>query len=182
MKALLKIFIFTWLTLWLTVGVLIFIETPEQIERDRLFIENEIKPSVTFIEDFKQKHYRLPSNREYYSWRREFHEDYTSDMNQPVDSLISPNGCYIRKSENIIVGDVGINNAHLLEGVDWSKEYAIGIWRGEWFEYYFSWNKTYYTNNYNWAKATFSMLFFIGIGLVPLFLWLLFKKKKRGIA
>ena len=53
-----------------------FLDTPKQIASDKKFIETEIKPSVEFVKNFKTTNGRLPNNREYYSWQREYHKDY----------------------------------------------------------------------------------------------------------
>src|SRR5690606_5325060 len=123
-----------------------------------------IKPSVDFINNFKEIKNRLPTNREYYTWQREYYNDYTSDLTQKEDSLISGLGRiqYIRKITDVVSDDKA-----KLSAADWSKDYAIAVWRGEWMEYYFSWSDTYDTNNYSWKDGIIGLLFYIIMACVP---------------
>ena len=176
MKTILKILTFIWLTFWLYGGILMFLETPIQIEKDKSFIKTEIKPSVDFIKKFNQNNGRLPNNREYYTWHRSFYKDYSSDLTQKVDSLIpgfGPN-VYIRK-----LSDVVNNDHNKFKKADWNKDFAIGVWRGEWTEYYFSWTDSYDSNKYSWKDGYESLAFMIGIGVFPLLLWWLKGRRKK---
>jgi len=168
MRRFLKILTFLWLAFWLFIGTVMFLETPRQIESDKQFVEKEIKPSVDFIKNFKTTHNRLPTNREYYTWRREYHKDYSSDLTQQVDSLIPElgNKQYIRKLNDVVIDDYG-----KFKNTDWTKDFAIGVWRGEWTEYYFSWSDSYDSNNYSWLDSFLGLLQMYIYGLLPLIVW-----------
>jgi hypothetical protein len=168
MRTFLKILTFLWIASWLYIGTAMFLETPGQIERDKQFIEKEIKPSVDFINNFKVTNNRLPTNREYYTWQREYHKDYSSDLTQQVDSLIPGLGTkqYIRKLKDVVSDDYS-----KFKNADWTNDFAIGVWRGEWTEYYFSWSDSYDTNNYSWRDSFFGLLLMYTFGLLPLIIW-----------
>ncbi|MBK8551214.1 MAG: hypothetical protein IPL53_09215 [Ignavibacteria bacterium] len=169
MRTVLKILTSLWIALWLVLGTLMFLETPKQIEKDKKFIADEIKPSVDFVKNFKMTNNRLPTNREYYNWQREYFKDYSSDMKQQVDSLTPGFGRnrYIRKLTDVVIDD----DYSKFKNADWNKDFAIGIWRGEWTEYYFSWTDNYDSNNYSWGDGFFGLAIMIGIGLFPLLFW-----------
>ena len=172
MKLILKVLTFIWFVFWLILGISILIGTPEQIKKDRIFIETEIKPSVDFVYNFKTKNNRLPNYREFYTWERNFYNDYSSDLNQKEDSLIAGNGLkmYVRKQS-----DLGLEGKEF-ENIDWNKNFAIAVWRGEWTEYYYSWKNTYDTNNYSWKSSIWAFVLYLIVGLLPIFLW---KRRKN---
>jgi hypothetical protein len=165
---------FLWVAFWLYAGVSMFLDTPKQMESDRIFIEKQIKPSVDFVKNFKSINGRLPNNREYYTWQREYHKDYSSDLTQQIDSLIPGFGTvkYIRK-----LTDVVSNDFDKFKNADWNKDFAIGVWRGEWMEYYFSWTGKYDSNNYSWQDGFIGLSVITGIAIFPLLFWWIGIKK-----
>lgn len=178
MRIVAVIFTLLWMTFWFFVGSTSLIDTPRQIEKDKRFVETKIKPSVDFIKTFKKSFNRLPTNREFYSWERDYYKDYSSDLNQQVDSLIPDFGKvnYIRHYSNIL-GD----NEDKFRNVDWTKDFAIGAWAGEWMEYYYSWNESYDTNNYSWSDGVIVLFLYCGVGLLPfIFLWRSYRRKKKS--
>ncbi len=172
MRLILKVLTFVWIVFWLTLGISILIGTPKQIEKDRIFIENEIKPSVDFVYNFKKANNKLPNYREFYTWARDYYKDYSSDLTQKEDSLIAGEGLkmYIRKQTDFEINDKKFDN------VDWTKNFAIAVWRGEWFEYYYSWTDTYDTNNYSWKSSIWGFVLYQIVGLLPLIFW---KRRKN---
>lgn len=165
-----------WTSFWLFVGISTLLNTPDQIISDKEFIENEIKPSVVFVKTFKTTNGRLPTNREYYTWEREYYKDYSSDLTQKEDSLIPGQGRiqYIRKLTDMVSDD-----SEKFKDADWTNDFAIAVWRGEWMEYYFSWTDQYDTNNYSWTSGFISFFLYFGISIIPLFIWWLNYKKKN---
>lgn len=177
MRFFLKAIMFIWATVWISVGIGVFFDTPEQIERDDSYFEKEIKPSIDFVENFKLTNKRLPNYREYYTWARDYYEDYTSELNQTVDSLIAvdtQSHKYIRSNNDIVSEDLS-----KFKDADWSKDYAIVDWRGEWNEYYYSRGKKYDGNNYSWRSGLFSLIVMIIVGLLPLLGWYYSKIRKK---
>ena len=61
-----------WLIIFSLIGLSFFLETPKQIEKDKIFVDKNLKPSVLYIEKFKNDSLRLPSKKEYYYWERFF--------------------------------------------------------------------------------------------------------------
>ena len=165
-----------WSAFWLYAGISMFLDTPKQIASDKKFIETEIKPSVDFVNNFKTTNGRLPNNREYYSWQREYHKDYSSDLTQQVDSLIPGLGTkqYIRKLSDAVSNDYG-----KFKNADWNKDFAISVWRGKSTEYYFSWTDSYDSNNYSWQDGFIGLAVMIAIGILPLLFWWLNIRLRR---
>ncbi len=176
MKIVAAIFTFLWTTVWIFIGVNSLLDTSKQIERDRNFAQTQIKPSVDFVNNFKKSYNKLPTNREVYTWERDHYKDYSSDLNQRDDSLISGFGPvnYIRKSSDVIS-----NDQSRFTNANWKKDFAIGVWRGEWMEYYYSWNDSYETNNYSWSDGFISLFVFTTIGLVPFVFWFYFYERNK---
>ncbi|MFN3402869.1 MAG: hypothetical protein ACK40G_02165 [Cytophagaceae bacterium] len=180
MQKILKKIVFIWFYFWIGLGALLIFGASIQIVKNRKFINEKIKPSVDYIKNFNTIHKRLPNKVEYYTWRRDFHKDYTSDLTQTDDSMISPGGPYIRNGGDVLIGEYGIRDSNLLNGVDWSKNFAIGVWRGESYDYYFSWTDSYYGNNYSWDDCLIELLIIICTGVLPLLIWGLTKIKKAA--
>ena len=176
MKTFLKILTFIWIALFVFLGISMLLETPKQISRDKTFIEEEIKPSVDFVKDFYSKNKRLPTNREFFTWERDYYKDYTSDLTLPVDSLIPGLGRvqYIRQGSDVVTDDLD-----KFKNANWEKDFAIGVWRGDWWEYYFSWSDSYDTNNYSLYGGIISSTVIISIGLSPLLLWWWINRRKK---
>ena len=176
MKIIVVLFIFLWTSFWIFIGTKSLFDTSKQIDKDKNFIQTKIKPSVDFVNNFKKSYNRLPTNREYYTWERDYYKDYSSDLNQKNDSLISEFGLvnYIRKNSDVIA-----NDQFKFKNADWKKDFAIGVWRGEWMEYYYSWNDSYETNNYSWSDSYISFFMFCGIALLPFIFWLYKVKKEK---
>jgi hypothetical protein len=128
------------------------------------------------VKNFKITSGRLPNYREYYTWRRDYYKDYSSDLTQQVDSLIPGLGTkqYIRK-----LSDAISNDYEKFKNTDWSKDFAIGVWRGEWTEYYFSWTDNYDSNNYSWYDGFIGLAVMLGIGILPLLFWWLYIRQRR---
>ncbi|NAY91922.1 hypothetical protein GTQ34_08330 [Muricauda sp. JGD-17] len=174
MKIFLKILTSLWFGLWLFVAILMLFETPNQIKRDKEFVENDIKPSVEFVKSFKSDNKRLPNNREYYTWQQIYYDQDSIDLTQKVDSLIKSSGRihYLRKPP----ADNNVDKEKF-ENIDWTRKYAISVWRGEWNEYYFSWSDNYETNNYSWKDGVIQSIMALVIGCIPFPFWLIKDKK-----
>jgi len=91
-----------------------------------------------------------------------------------MDSLMNPNAEYIRNDSIVVIDD-----RYKFKNVDWKKDYAIGVWRGEWAEYYFSWSDSYDSNNYSWWDGFEALLLATGIGLLPIVIWWFSKSRIR---
>ena len=72
-----------------------------------------------------------------------------------------------------------LNDLYKFKKADWSKDFAIGIWRGSWAEYYFSWNDSYDTNSYSWFDGIFELIIMIACAFLPLMFWWYKKSKKN---
>jgi hypothetical protein len=176
MRIVITILIFIWTGVWLFIGIGVFLDTPGQIRRDSIFVQTQIKPAVNFVRQFQMDSNKLPSKRQFYIWESKFYKDYSSVLNKPNDSTISdlPYVDYIRDKSSVVD-----NDAHKFKNADWTKDYAIGVWRGDWMEYYFSWSNSYDTNNYSWVDGFIGLVVCSSIGLLPFIVWLRFNRKKK---
>jgi hypothetical protein len=129
-------------------GVDLFRSAPDIIERNRIFVANKLKPLVNFVEEFRKSHGRLPSLEEFNSLLK-----------------IPPNEYEIYVRED---GNVPIEIREMVKDLDWSNDYVIAIWRGEWFEFYISEGKRYITNDFDYVDAIRNLIITIGVGLLPL--------------
>jgi len=172
----LKILTFLWISFWLFIGVSMLLETPDQIKKDNEFIETEIKPCVEFVKGFKESNDRLPNYREYYTWVRNHYGEYCSDLKLDADSLIGVDCIlhkYIRSNFDIINSE----DAQKFKDADWSQDFAISQWRGEWTEYYYSWTNEYDTNKYLWKDSIVTFTIMSVIAFLPMVFWWIRKRR-----
>ena len=162
-----KIFSYLWLIFFILIGVLAIQSTPKQIEKDKRFIDEQIKPRVEFIDSFRKLNNRLPSQKEFKIWQYRFlNHDYRK---RPLsDSLIN------EIESSLMDGDYIRNDSEMYDelkpypkNIDWSKNYVLSVWRGEWNEYYTSWNNHYEGNNYNWTSSIIGAIEMLLVGLLP---------------
>src|SRR5688572_25875383 len=145
MKTVLKIMAFGWLVFCLFIGIRSLQETPSTIQREKQFVTDTISPAFAFILYFRNENLRLPTKREFYSWEREFFKDYTVNLSQPVDSLITG---YLRYNRNCnIIPEYYHEDC---KNIDWSKHFTISFFNGDYEAFYFSWRDIYKTNSYSW--------------------------------
>jgi hypothetical protein len=123
-------------------GIVINFQFSKQLERDKKFIEREMKPSVDFVNNFKEKNLKLTSKKEYYTWERTFHNDFSNSIQN--DTVIVGLGSlfYIRSE-----GDVIYEDLDQFKGVNWKTDFAISAWNGDYYEYYYSWRNCYSLGN-----------------------------------
>jgi len=167
-----------WATIWIIIGFGVYLDTPEQIESDNIFFEKEIKPSVDFVENFKSNNNRLPNYREFYTWANNYYNDYSGNFSENQDSLIGE-GFFLHKyirREKDVYEEKDLPN---FKDVDWATDYAIGAWRGDWAEYYYSWGKEYDGNNYSWHSGLFALIAMAIVGILPLLVWWCYNRIKK---
>ena len=54
------------------------------------------------------------------------------------------------------------------ENIDWDNNYMLSAWRGEWNEFYCSWNNEFSTDEYGWDDGIIALIIFCIIGIIPL--------------
>jgi hypothetical protein len=167
MKIFLKLMAILWLAVCLFAGVGFFLDTPMQIKADKKFINRELRPSVDFVKKFKTINSRLPTTKEFDSWEREYYYKI-----KPGNFVIQ----YLRGIESIDKDDLS-----KFKNADWTKDFAIAVWRGEWMQYYFSWSDNYDPNNYAWDDGFTVLAIMFVLGLLPLLAWWVIRKQKRKI-
>jgi len=156
MKPIQTLISLSWLILCLYFGIGILINAPNQIRKDAIFIKNEINPNIAIIDTFKKSKGRLPTASEFT----------LIDHRANVD--------YIRE-ERLVDNEIKSN----VVGIDWSKNYVLWVWRGEWAEYYLSSSNKYITNNYSEIDGIIGLIICIIFGILPLSILLLSRQRKR---
>lgn len=144
------------------------------MKRDADFKIGEANPSISFITQFQHLNKRLPSISEFNDWQkavfRENELKFDSSGYKRLDTLMKSNeligiGVIYMRSYSDLSPEI---TSPSLKKIDWNKEYALSIWRGEWNEYYTSWNKKYSGTNYSPKDGTINLWFSIIVGLLPL--------------
>lgn len=150
-----------WLMSWITIGVISLFQVPNQMARDKAFIEQEIKPSVELVKSFRKQHHRLPTDKEF--------DSIATKHNGSVS--------YIRQLSGIVTEE----DEQKFKQINWDNNFAIGVWRGEWEEYYLSWSDSYESNNYSWKDGLMEFVFCAFLGGLPLLVWwlVIYKREKR---
>jgi len=158
-KILINFFLIAWLCFFTWAGVNILLSNPKQIARDKDFITNEINPNIKTIDSFKFANHRLPTVAEFHKIKH-----------GNSDNLGNAN--YVKQYK-----DVDDDVKSYVKNIDWSDNYVLGVWRGDWWEYYISYQHKYVTNDTRQSDGFIALLEFIVIGLIPLSLWLWFNRK-----
>ena len=138
-----------WFGVFTYIGIEIFKQTPEIIERNKIFLHDTIMPLVDYVENFKKTNGRLPTLIEF-----------NSSLNIPSNEYET----YIRDPKF-----VPTEIAYEVQDLDWSNNYVIVIWRGEWFEFYISDRKRDSLNNFDCLDGLRNLVITIIIGVIPLF-------------
>lgn len=166
---LLRIIASIWFLLFLVFGISVLVDTPNQIKENARFNIVEFGPSVTFIDSFKKSANILPSVKEYYSWRKQLYlikypnPDPKIDSNEPWLWDIQ----YIRDYLSL-----GNDLNPIPKNIDWGKNYALGVWNGDFWVYYTSWNNRYNGDDYSWTDGFISLITSFFIGILPLLITL----------
>ena len=137
-----------WFAIFLVIGVGSLCMTPGQIEKDRSFVDTKLKPVVHYVDSFRKANNRVPTEPEFDSAKKIIPDIWGADLLPGKED--------------------GLRDGAFPANIDWSKEYAIMVWRGDWAEYYYSWNKRYETNNWSWLDAFAMLAFSTIIGFIPL--------------
>ena len=95
----------------------------KQQAKDKQFVREELLPLADHIEQFRINTGRLPTDEEFKVWDRGSAKLYYSHRPDFCSSW----------------GEDG-------------KDFLVGAWRGEWFEYYSSWNKKHFMRTENEAE------------------------------
>ncbi|HEV2693126.1 MAG TPA: hypothetical protein VG347_09555 [Verrucomicrobiae bacterium] len=100
------------------------VATLKQSRKDKVFTEAELVPLASYVETFRDSQHRLPSDAEFQAWAS------TNRENKAV--------WYYTKKPSFMS--------------DWGspgRDFVVGAWRGEWTEYYRSWDKKTFDGDAN---------------------------------
>jgi hypothetical protein len=149
-----------WLAIFVWAGISFIKDAPIQIQKDKDFIKQQINPNVVTVDSFKTINRRLPSVKEF-------------EQIKQGNSGYLGNQIYIRDS-NLVAKEI----KEKVKGMNWANDYVIGVWRGEWMEYYISRNHEYITNNYNLKDGYKDMAFSFIVAIVPLLIVLISRNRR----
>ncbi len=120
--------------LWTIIGSIISFQMITESIDDKNHLIRCLEKDQQYIDQFSASYQRLPTEKEYYDWRRELIENYKSGYlkNRPkyVGAI-----WYYRSAKEIV-------KLKALE-VDWSNNYVLSITKDVSSLYYFSWNRRY---------------------------------------
>lgn len=154
---------------WGFISIIMALGLINQLFSDNIFIKEKMKPAVDYIEAFQLKNERLPTKKEFYYW-----EGSEYNILDEGENLLNagPNArlWYYRST-------TGQAKVEALE-IDWEKNFALSIWRGEWSMYYYSWNKKYDTNNFTIFLIIKEILILSLPIFIPLILFQMWKRVK----
>ena len=164
MKYIIYFFSFIWAALAILIGTLGLIQVPRQLQKDEKFLKTVLKPPVEFIKNFKVSCGRLPSDEEFNKWLA------INAGNEAYGGVY-----YIRSTASVTADDI-----YKFKNANWKKDFAVGAWRGEWEDYYFSWSDKYDVSAYTWRDAIFECIVCLFLGVLPLAIIWLIRSWKKG--
>lgn len=163
MKHIIYFLAFIWAGTAIVIGTLGLIVVPGQIQKDEKFLKTVLQPPVEFIKNFKRGRGRLPSDEEFGEWFARHNNNYI------YESVL-----YMRSANGISADDT-----YKFKNANWKKDFAVGAWRGEWEDYYFSWSDKYDVSAYTWSDAFFEFTVCLFIGALPLIIMRLIRSWKK---
>lgn len=179
MDFLLKTLSIAWLTICLIYGIFVLFQTPDLIKEGDRYIESSITPAVTFVNTFSMTHDRMPTQREFYTWVREYYRVFTSDLNAKDDSLIADISTLTYTTDyRYFVTEKFITN----HKIDWSKAFVICNLKNGEGDCYCSWTNKYDTNNWTWTSGIINLMYSAAIGSIPVLLWWLNLRLSRKVS
>jgi len=171
-----------WLIIFFLLAYGSFTLSSNQPQKNEKFKEENLKPAVIFINNYLENNKRLPTNEEFDKWQMEYFSlDEEIPINPKIDSLIKTNPQWALRIDYYTSPKSFPKEVNENYGKNNSKNsYVLSTWRGEWDEYYVSWINYYTTDYSHWTRDSFIVLFiFLFIGLLPLTVLIIYKKKKR---
>lgn len=155
--------------------------TINQPKKDKKIKEDNLKPAVIFIDNYLEKNKRLPTKEEFDKWQMEYFSlEKEISINNKIDSLIKTNPQWALRIDYYT--SPKSFPKEVIESYcknDSKNSYVLSIWRGEWDEYYISWINHYTTDYSYWNRDSFIVFFiFLFIGLLPLSIIMVYRKKK----
>ena len=131
-----------WLAIWLIAIVMMVGYTPFQISKDKEFI-SRIDSATACLEKF-----------ELLLGHDQFKAHFQNGNNSK--------DCFA-----LVYFDKVPKNDYTEEIEVPTGSWAVGVWRGEWREFYLKWNKRYLTNHFTWASLFAYVLEAVLIGGLP---------------
>lgn len=96
-------------------------------------IESVLLEGVSYVEEFREKNMRLPTNEEYKAWAST--QETIGSYSIGDTFIITHQGDINYKLNDPVIQKKGLGAAP-------TNSYLIGMWRGEWSEYYVSWTQS----------------------------------------
>lgn len=170
-----------WAGLWFIMAIFFVAGTPGQIEDDQRFVSERLQPRIDYVQNFINQNNRIPSQNEYIDFMLKSEPYKEIDPNSTNVDYWRQHGSpeFITDSKqlssNSELRDRGITEMP-------PSGWVIRLWRGEWSEFYTSWDNRYYTNNYTWKWGIQQAIYCLVIGFLPLgaYLVILSIRNKRS--
>src|ERR1039458_5353390 len=108
----------------LLVICLLVLVTLKQSRKDKAFTEAQLVPLASYVEAFRDSQHRLPSDAEFQAWAS------TNCENKAV---------WYYQTKPAFMSDWGSP----------ARDFIVGAWRGEWVQYYRSWDKKTFDGDAN---------------------------------
>ena len=151
-------------------------ETPDLIRKGDRYVQSRITPAVNFVNNFIKINERMPTHREFYTWVREYYNDFSGNLNAEHDSLVGEMETLTYTTNyRAYVSEKYISKTK----IDWSKAFAICNLRDGEDDCYCSWTNEYDTSNWSWVGGFVNLLYSAVFGSIPLLLWWLNLRSDR---
>lgn len=138
--------------------------------------------TANYVDEFNRKNARLPSTDEFKQWAGSQPNNWPSAQ----DLFLETNPNFIQERLYNPYYDIDKTEDF---GIPPDGSYILGLWRGEWFEYYISWHPTttltFNTKDYyilNTAAEDFTLFIFLFLICAALSIWLWRTSKKNSKA
>jgi hypothetical protein len=154
----------------------------ESIAKNRT-ISDTFSQAANYIDEFNRNNARLPSTNEFKRWAKTQPSKWPSAQ----DLFLETNPSFIQ--ERLYNPHHDIDKTEDF-GIPPDGSYILGLWRGEWFEYYISWHPTttltfdakdYYILDTAVEDFTLFIFLFLICAALSIWLWRTSKKNSKAL-
>ncbi len=120
LRRLLKVFCYISGGFGIVILVIILAVVLKKFEKDKVFVQTNLIPLAEHVESFRVSIGRLPTEEEFNNW---------------AETNFESKAVWYYTNKPDFMKDWGLQG----------KDFVVGTWRGEWVEYYRSWDKKAFT-------------------------------------
>jgi len=170
-----------WACFFSIMAIDFLVQTPDQMEKDKRFISQYLQPRIDFVQNFSDAAGRVPSQNEYIDYQLKRDPSRVDPANEESLRRFGSNEFFTAAEKDRLLDELADQiNVQEMPYEGW----IVSAWRGEWSEFYTSWDNRYYTNNWSWQSGIAQSLYCFIIGFGPLaiyFLVLFFRGKNKAL-